>query len=48
MLQVRYPEGGHDFPVESRKKRMDFIDKIFGFTPNNVILNSRFIIAFDD
>jgi hypothetical protein len=36
MLQVRYPDAGHDFPVESRKEAYRFIDKIFGFTPNNV------------
>ena len=36
MLQVRYPDAGHDFPVESRKEAYTFIDKIFGFTPNNV------------
>lgn len=36
MLQVRYPDAGHDFPLESRKEAYRFIDKIFGFTPNNV------------
>jgi acetyl esterase/lipase len=36
MLQVRYPPGGHDFPLESRKQAYQFIDKIFGFTPNDV------------
>ena len=36
MLQVTYPDAGHDFPVESRKEAYRFIDKIFGFTPNNV------------
>jgi len=36
MLQVRYPDAGHDFPVESRKEAYLFIDKIFGFTPYNV------------
>jgi acetyl esterase/lipase len=38
MLQVRYPDAGHDFPVESRQEAYGFIDKIFGFTPNNVEL----------
>ena len=36
MLQVRYPDVGHDFPVESRKEAYQFIDKLFGFTPNDV------------
>jgi dienelactone hydrolase len=36
MLEVRYPPGGHDFPLESRKQAYQFIDKIFGFTPNDV------------
>ena len=36
LLQVRYPPGGHDFPLESRKQAYQFIDKIFGFTPNDV------------
>ncbi|MEO5998297.1 MAG: alpha/beta fold hydrolase [Chitinophagaceae bacterium] len=36
MLQVRYPDAGHDFPVESRKEAYQFLDKAFGFTPNNV------------
>ena len=36
MLQVRYPDAGHDFPVESRKEAYQFIDKLFGFTPNNI------------
>jgi poly(3-hydroxybutyrate) depolymerase len=36
MLQVRYPDAGHDFPLESRKEAYQFIDKLFSFTPNNV------------
>ena len=36
MLQVRYPDGGHDFPLESRKEAYEFIDKIFAYTPNDV------------
>lgn len=33
MLQVRYPEAGHDFPVTSRKEAYAFIDKVLGHTP---------------
>lgn len=33
MLQVRYPDAKHDFPVESRKEAYAFIDKILGHTP---------------
>ena len=32
-LQVRYPDAGHDFPVESRKEAYRFIDKILEHTP---------------
>jgi dienelactone hydrolase len=41
MLQVRYPEGGHDFPVESRKQAYAFIDSLFAFTPNDVDIALR-------
>lgn len=33
MLQVRYPDAGHDFPVENRKEAYAFLDKILGHTP---------------
>ncbi|MES3017270.1 MAG: alpha/beta fold hydrolase [Bacteroidota bacterium] len=33
MLQVRYPDAEHDFPVASRKEAYAFIDKILGHTP---------------
>lgn len=33
MLQVRYPNAGHDFPVESRKEAYAFIDKVLGHIP---------------
>jgi len=33
MLQVRYPDAGHDFPVENRKEVYGFLDKILGHTP---------------
>ncbi|SDM30392.1 Prolyl oligopeptidase family protein [Daejeonella rubra] len=33
MLQVRYPNAEHDFPVESRKEAYAFIDKILGHKP---------------
>jgi len=32
MLQVRYPDAGHDFPVENRKEVYAFLDKILGHT----------------
>lgn len=33
MLQVRYPDAGHDFPVPDRKEAYAFIDKVLGHTP---------------
>lgn len=33
MLQVRYPQAEHDFPVENRLEAYAFIDKIFNFKP---------------
>lgn len=33
MLQVRYPDAGHDFPVENRKEVYAFLDKVLGHTP---------------
>jgi len=33
MLQVRYPQAEHDFPVESRLEAYEFIDKLFNFKP---------------
>jgi len=38
MLQVRYPDAGHDFPVESRKEAYAFIDRILGHTPKLVAI----------
>lgn len=38
MLQVRYPDAEHDFPVDNRKEAYAFIDSIFGFTPINTDL----------
>jgi len=38
MLQVRYPQAEHDFPVESRKEAYAFIDKLFNFKPLSTIL----------
>ena len=38
MLQVRYPDAEHDFPIESRKEAYAFIDKVLGHTPNVVEL----------
>lgn len=38
MLQVRYPDAAHDFPVENRKEVYDFLDKILGHTPLNTTL----------
>jgi len=32
-LQVRYPDTGHDFPIESRIDAYRFIDKILEHTP---------------
>jgi predicted esterase len=34
MLQVRYPESGHDFPPQVRQEAYQFIDKILKHTPN--------------
>lgn len=34
-LQVRYPEAGHDFPTDVRLESYQFIDHIFGHTPNS-------------
>jgi hypothetical protein len=33
MLQVRYPQAEHDFPVENRLEAYAFIDKILDFKP---------------
>jgi len=33
MLQVRYPDTGHDFPVENRKEVYGFLDRTLGHTP---------------
>lgn len=33
MLQVRYPDAGHDFPVENRKEVYGFLDRTLGHTP---------------
>ncbi|MEJ7694305.1 alpha/beta fold hydrolase [Daejeonella sp.] len=33
MLQVRYPDAGHDFPVANRKEAYVFIDKVLGHSP---------------
>jgi hypothetical protein len=33
MLQVRYPDAGHDFPVENRKEVYGFLDKTLNHTP---------------
>ena len=38
MLQVRYPDAGHDFPVESRKEAYAFIDKVLNHNPRLVEL----------
>ncbi|MBC7757974.1 MAG: alpha/beta fold hydrolase [Phormidesmis sp. FL-bin-119] len=38
MLQVRYPDAGHDFPIESRREAYAFIDKILGYTSKIVEL----------
>ncbi len=34
-LQVRYPDCGHDFPVETRREAYQFIDKILEHVPIN-------------
>ncbi len=33
MLQVRYPDAGHDFPVESRREAYAFVDRILQHQP---------------
>ena len=33
MLQVRYPDSGHDFPVENRNEVYGFLDRMLGHTP---------------
>lgn len=38
LIQVRYPDADHDFPVESRKEAYAFIDKILKFNPVNTEL----------
>ncbi len=38
MLQVRYPDATHDFPVDNRKEVYAFLDKILGHTPLNTTL----------
>lgn len=38
MLQVRYPDAAHDFPVDNRKEGYAFLDKILGHTPLNTTL----------
>ncbi len=35
MLQVRYPDVGHDFPAENRMEAYLFIDKLFGHNPDS-------------
>lgn len=37
-LQVRYPDAGHDFPVESRKEAYEFIDKILFHKPLSTLI----------
>ena len=32
-LQVRYPEAGHDFPLETRREAFEFIDSVLKHTP---------------
>jgi acetyl esterase/lipase len=34
-LQVRYPDAGHDFPVDVRIEAYEFIDKALNHTPNH-------------
>ncbi len=41
-LQVRYPDAGHDFPVESRIEAYRFIDQILEHTPRQ----SAFMIKY--
>jgi hypothetical protein len=41
-LQVRYPDAGHDFPVESRIEAYRFIDHILEHTPRQ----SAFMIKY--
>lgn len=38
LIQVRYPDADHDFPVESRKEAYAFIDRILKFNPANTEL----------
>lgn len=33
LLQIRYPDSGHDFPVENRKEVYGFLDRTLGHTP---------------
>ncbi len=33
-LQVRYPEAGHDFPLETRTEAYSFLDEHLGFSPS--------------
>lgn len=33
LLQIRYPDTGHDFPVENRKEVYGFLDRTLGHTP---------------
>lgn len=32
-LQVRYPDCGHDFPVEVRREAYEYLDRVLQFTP---------------
>lgn len=38
MLQVRYPDAEHDFPLDNRREAYAFIDNLFKFTPVNSVL----------
>lgn len=38
MLQVRYPDAGHDFPIQNRKEAYAFVDKVLGHIPRKVEL----------
>ena len=38
MLQVRYPDAGHDFPIENRREVYEFLDKTLGHTPRNLLI----------
>lgn len=38
MLQVRYPQAEHDFPVESRMEAYAFIDKMLNFKPLSTLI----------